>query len=335
VNDILLHVENLKTSFYTDEGVVKAVDGVSFSIKKNMTLGIVGESGCGKSVTALSILRLLPGIAQIDEGHITYQTKDAETINIESLDPRSKTMRQIRGGEISMIFQDPMTSLNPVYSIGFQIIENIVYHFATNKKKASMDAIGMLTKVGIANAKERVKEFPHQFSGGMRQRSMIAMALACNPNLLIADEPTTALDVTIQAQVLNLIRSLKNQYEMSVMLITHDMGVVAEMADDVIVMYMGKIVESATVADLFSHPKHPYTQKLLQSIPVLGRAKDQTIRPIQGSTPNPLKLPQGCSFGPRCDHYWGKCQETPPLFSVGHDHKAACWLHAEGYTDAQ
>ena len=198
-----------------------------------------------------------------------------------------------------------------------------------------MDAVGMLNKVGIANAKERVKEFPHQFSGGMRQRAMIAMALACNPNLLIADEPTTALDVTIQAQVLNLIRELKNQYDMSVMLITHDMGVVAEMADEVVVMYMGKIVESAPVADIFSNPKHPYTQKLLQSIPVLGRAKDQTIRPIKGSTPNPLKLPRGCSFGPRCDHYSEKCKETPPLFSVGNDHQAACWLHEKVHADAK
>lgn len=333
MRDELLKVDNLKTHFYTDEGVVKAVDGVSFSIKNNMILGIVGESGCGKSVTALSVLRLLPSIARIEEGHILYKTRENKMINIESLDPKGKAMRNIRGGEISMIFQDPMTSLNPVYSIGFQIVENIIYHFDIHKRKAVKQAVDMLNNVGIANSKERVQEYPHQFSGGMRQRAMIAMALACNPNLLIADEPTTALDVTIQAQVLDLIRALKDQYKMSVMLITHDMGVVAEMADEVVVMYMGKVVESASVTDIFNEPKHPYTVKLLQSIPVLGSGHAQQIKPIQGSTPNPLELPQGCSFGPRCDHYTKKCDEVPPLFTVGENHQAACWLHQEVYAD--
>lgn len=326
MDDFILKVENLKTSFHTDDGIIKAVDGISFSIQSNKILGIVGESGCGKSVTALSILQLLPGIGRIEGGQIVYKTKANETINLSSLEPKGTKIRQIRGGEIAMIFQDPMTFLNPVFSIGFQVIENILYHLDINFQKAKENVISMLKRVGIANSAERYDQYPHEFSGGMRQRAMIAMALSANPRLLIADEPTTALDVTIQAQVLDLIKELKNQFNMSVMLITHDMGVVAEMADDVIVMYMGKIVESAPVLEIFNNPKHPYTKKLLESIPVLGRGKTQKLKPIQGSTPDLRNLPQGCSFGPRCDFYMEQCKQVPALYEINPTHQVACWL---------
>jgi oligopeptide/dipeptide ABC transporter ATP-binding protein len=325
----MLKVDNLKTYFYTDEGVVRAVDGVSFDIKKNMTLGVVGESGCGKSVTALSILRLLPKTARIEQGQITYRTKGNELINLEELDPKGRQIRGIRGGEISMIFQDPMTSLNPVYTIGFQIIENIIYHSDTLKKKAKEKAIDMLDRVGIANPRGRINEYPFQFSGGMRQRAMIAIALSANSRLLIADEPTTSLDVTIQAQVLELIKKLQKQYEMSVMLITHDMGVIAEMADELVVMYMGKVVETADVYEIFNNPKHPYTKKLLQSIPIFGLGSNQDIQPIRGSTPNPYLIPKGCNFGPRCDYFMKKCIKDPPLINICEGHKVACWLYKE------
>lgn len=325
----VLRIENLKTWFFTEEGVLKAVDGLSLELERNKTLGLVGESGCGKSVTGLSILNLLPPKAKIVGGEIYYRTRSDDVVRLDRLDPRGSAMRRIRGGEVSMVFQDPMTSLNPVYSIGDQIIEKIMCHERTSRTEARRVAVELLDKVGIANPKQRVTDYPHEFSGGMRQRAMIALALACNPSLLIADEPTTALDVTIKAQVMDLIKTLQNEHEMSMLLITHDMGVVAEMADAVVIMYMGKAVESGGVYDVFAEPRHPYTQKLLKSVPVLGLGREQELSPIRGSTPNPYDLPKGCCFGPRCDHYREQCLEEPPTTILDNGHSVRCWIYSE------
>ena len=316
----LLEVEDLRTYFYTEDGVVPAVDGISFTLDKGKTLGIVGESGCGKSVTSLSVMRLIaspPG--KIVSGKINFGGKDLLKIS-------EKEMRKVRGNEISMIFQEPMTSLNPVFTIGDQICEAILLHQKVTKKQARQQAIELLQKVGIPSAEKRVDDFPHQMSGGMRQRVMIAMALSCNSKLLIADEPTTALDVTIQAQILDLMKKVRNDFNASIMLITHDLGVVADLADDVIVMYAGKIVEKAAVRLIYKNPMHPYTQGLLGSIPKLNEVKER-LHVIEGTVPNPFCMPEGCRFNPRCRYAKDICiQKQPPLLRIEDNHEAACWM---------
>jgi peptide/nickel transport system ATP-binding protein/oligopeptide transport system ATP-binding protein len=322
-NDALVEVKNLKTYFYIEEGVVKAVDGVDYEIYPGETLGIVGESGCGKSVTSLSIMRLVespPG--KIEAGEIKFGGRDLTKIP-------EKEMRKIRGNDISMIFQEPMTSLNPVYTVGDQIMEAIMLHKKVDRKEAKRQAIEMLTKVGIPLPEQRVDEYPHQLSGGMRQRVMIAMALSCDPQLLIADEPTTALDVTIQAQILELMNSLKESYGMSIMMITHDLGVIAEVSDRVAVMYAGKVVEYTDVDTLFDDPKHPYTWGLMNSIPKLDKDVDR-LEAIPGSVPSPLDFPEGCKFNTRCPLAEGKCYEQePPLEEAAAGHKVRCWRYQD------
>ncbi|HHE47602.1 MAG TPA: ABC transporter ATP-binding protein, partial [Candidatus Acetothermia bacterium] len=322
-----IDVRDLRTYFYTEDGVVKAVDGVTFGIEPEGTLGVVGESGCGKSVTALSIMGLVPmPPGKITSGEIIFH-RDGQEIELTKLNPKGKAYRSIRGKEIAMIFQEPMTSLNPVFTIGYQIMEAIMLHQKVSKKEARQKAIEMLRQVGIPLPEQRVDEYPHQLSGGMRQRAMIAMALSCNPSLLIADEPTTALDVTIQAQVLDLMRDLQKKFRTAIMLITHDLGVVAEMCEEVVVMYLGKVVEHAPVRPLYHDPKHPYTQGLLKSIPSLATKKER-LEPIKGVVPDPLDAPPGCPFHPRCPHAMEICtREMPTLKEVGQDHQAACWLY--------
>lgn len=318
-NHPMLEIKDLRTAFHIREGVVPAVDGVSFHINKEETLAVVGESGCGKSVTALSVMRLIkspPG--RIERGEILFDGKNLLNLSTQE-------MREIRGNDIGMIFQEPMTSLNPVYTIGDQISEAIILHQKVSKSEARAKGIEMLRKVEIPVPEKRFDEFPHQLSGGMRQRVMIAMALSCNPKLLIADEPTTALDVTIQAQILDLMRDLRKSLGMSIMLITHDLGVVASMADRVVVMYAGKVVEEATVQDIFKKPMHPYTHGLLNSIPHLDHDVEK-LHVIKGTVPNLLYLPPGCRFGPRCPYAQDQCQkEQPNLTDVGNGHKVSCW----------
>ncbi len=321
----LLDVKNLKTYFFTDEGVVRAVDGVDLHIHKGETLGVVGESGCGKSVTALSIMKLIPQPpGKIVEGEILYN-------GVNLVDLPSNKMRKIRGKEISMVFQEPMTSLNPVFTCGEQIAEALRLHERLGRRDAMDKTVEMLKLVHIPNAERRVKEYPHQLSGGMRQRIMIAMALSCNPNLLIADEPTTALDVTIQAQILELLNELKAKLKMAVMLITHDMGVIAETAQRVVVMYAAKVAEEAPVGELFKEPLHPYTQGLLRSIPRIDLAATQRRRleTIAGTVPS-LRgdIPPGCRFAPRCPFVKSVCTEKDPVIKeVKPGHKVACWLY--------
>ncbi len=318
----LLEVKDLRTYFYTDDGIVKAVDGVDFEVKVGETIGIVGESGCGKSITAMSILRLIqcpPG--KIVSGEILFNGEDLIKVT-------EKRIREIRGNSISMIFQEPMTSLNPVFTAGYQIEEILKLHQNLSDDEARDKAVEMIRMVGIPNPERIANEYPHQLSGGMRQRIMIAMALACRPKMLIADEPTTALDVTIQAQILDLMNELKNKLNTSIMLITHDLGVIAEMADHVIVMYSGKVVEDAPTIELFENPKHPYTIGLMSSIPSLAK-EGQRLETIPGVVPNPLYLPKGCYFHPRCKYATRKCRETQPeLVEVAPGHKSAC-LRAE------
>ena len=324
----LLEVQDLRTYFYTEDGVVKAVDGVTFSVEFQQTIGVVGESGCGKSVTALSIMGLVPmPPGKIAGGHILLHRHD-RTLDLTALPLRGREYRSIRGKEIAMIFQEPMTSLNPVFTVGYQIMEAVMLHQRVSKKEARKKAIEMLRQVGIPEPEQRVDEYPHQLSGGMRQRAMIAMALSCNPSLLIADEPTTALDVTIQAQVLDLMRDLQRRFRMAIMFITHNLGVVAEMCQEVVVMYLGKAVEHALVRPLFHEPKHPYTQGLLNSIPSLA-TKKKRLEPIKGVVPDPLDAPPGCPFNPRCPHVMEICtRQMPPLKEVADNHHAACWLSA-------
>ena len=322
--DKILSVRNLKTYFYTNNQCTKAVNGVSFDVKKGKTLCIVGESGCGKSVTAYSIMQLLPKLSRIEEGEIIYHSTNGD-IRIDQLSRNGKKMRSLRGEDIAMIFQDPMTALNPVYSIGFQIGENLKYHTRLSNKEIKSKSIELLREMDIPIPDQRVLEFPHQFSGGIRQRAMIAMAMACSPKILIADEPTTALDVTIQAQIFELMDKLKQDHETAIILITHDMGVVAELADDVVVMYMGNIVESGSIEEVLRSPAHPYTKALLNSIPVLGRGKNQEIKPIRGSTPDPLNRPKGCQFMPRCDFSDDKCLTMPLAVELSETHTTRCW----------
>jgi len=323
----LIELRDLHTYFYTEDGVVKAVDGVSFAIERERTLGVVGESGCGKSVTALSIMGLIPmPPGKIAGGKIFFH-RNSHPIELTALNPKGREYRSIRGKEIAMIFQEPMTSLNPVFTIGYQIMEAIRLHQKAGKKEARTKAIEMLKQVGIPLPEQRVDEYPHQLSGGMRQRAMIAMALSCNPALLIADEPTTALDVTIQAQVLDLMRDIQQKFRTSIMFITHNLGVVAEMCQDVVVMYLGKVVEQAPVRPLYHDPKHPYTQGLLHSIPSLASRKKR-LEPITGVVPDPLDAPPGCPFNPRCPHVMEPCTRAmPPLGEIAPHHQVACWLY--------
>lgn len=315
----LLEVHNLETKFFTQDGVVKAVDGVSFYVNRGETLGIVGESGCGKSVTSLSIMRLIPNPpGKITNGQILFDGEDLLHMGEEE-------MRQIRGNRIAMIFQDPMTSLNPVLTVGRQITEALELHMKLSKKEALNRAAELLDMVGIPSASKRLDNYPHQFSGGMRQRVMIAMALSCNPELLIADEPTTALDVTIQAQILELINRLKEELDTAVIIITHDLGVVAGMTDRVTVMYAGKVVEEGPTKEIFANPRMPYTIGLLRSIPRLDEGRGRQLTPIRGLPPSLIDLPQICPFSPRCDYVQDVClTQTPPLRSVAPDHRAAC-----------
>ena len=322
MSENLLEVRDLVTAFHTDEGVVRAVDGVSFEVKDGGTLGIVGESGCGKSVTSLSIMRLLPTPpARYERGQILFAGKDLLTLS-------ERDMRALRGAEISMIFQEPMTSLNPVYTVGDQIVEAIRLHQNVGKKQARDKAVDMLRLVGIPAPEERVSAYPHQLSGGMRQRVMIAMALSCEPKLLIADEPTTALDVTIQAQILELLARLRKELGMSVMLITHDLGVVAEFVEEIAVMYAGRVVERAPTRELFQRPLHPYTRGLLSSVPSYGdNAKKRRLPTIRGMVPDLSRLPEGCRFRERCDEAIEICSKIDPMLtSVPSDpeHRVAC-----------
>jgi len=325
----LIELNDLKTYFYTEDGVVKAVDGVSFSIDKQQTLGVVGESGCGKSVTALSVMGLVPmPPGKIEGGEIIYH-RNGEELDLTKLDPKGKKYRSIRGNEIAMIFQEPMTSLNPVFTIGNQIMEAITLHQDVGKKEAKKIAIQMLEEVGIPLPEQRVDEYPHQLSGGMRQRAMIAMALSCNPTMLIADEPTTALDVTIQAQILELMGDLQQEFDTSIMFITHDLGVIAEITSYVVVMYLGKIVESGEVHEIYNNPTMPYTQGLMESIPSLDVDKGR-LEPIKGVVPDPYDVPEGCPFNNRCPHVMDICrEEDPPLEAVAQGHKSSCWLHID------
>ncbi len=327
----ILQIENLKTYFHTLDGVVRAVNGVSFEIKRGKTLGLVGESGCGKSVTSYSALRLLPKrISEIADGHIYFNRDDgSEPIDMTTLEPDGDTIRAMRGNDISMIFQEPLTSFSPVHTIGDQIAEAVELHQMVNKAEAKERSIQMLEKVGIASPRQRFDEHPHQFSGGMRQRAMIAMALSCNPKLLIADEPTTALDVTIQAQILELMQALQDQFGMAILIITHNLGVVAEMADEVAVMYMGKIVESADVRSVFKLPLHPYTVGLMRSIPKLGQEIKGRLTPIPGSVPDPFSVPQGCAFYPRCPApKKPECQADVLLVEIEPGHHVRCTLYS-------
>ena len=320
-DNVILEVKNVKTSFFTHLGEVQAVRGANFSIKKGDILGIVGESGSGKSVTALSIMRLIEEPGRIKEGQIIFDGKDITNYSISE-------MNKIRGNDLAMIFQDPMTSLNPVYSVENLMVEVIMRHTDLNKKEAKARAVEMLTKVGIPQPEKRIKAYPHQFSGGMRQRVMIATAMSCEPKLLIADEPTTALDVTIQAQILELMLNLKKDFEASIILITHDLGVIAEVCTDIIVMYGGMMMEKGTVNEIFYNPKNPYTVGLQKSVPKMNDKGDRSrLVPIEGSPPDLMTPPEGCPFSPRCPHAMEVClKEMPPMFDISETHQSACWL---------
>ena len=319
--EALLNVKDLKVQFHTLEGIVQAVNGVSFVVEKGKTLGIVGESGCGKSVTVLSVMRLIPEPpGKISSGEVLFEENDLLKMDKQAI-------QDIRGQKIAMIFQDPMTSLNPVLTIGKQISEAIIVHQNVDKDEAFKQTVNLLELVGIPQAEARYNDYPHQFSGGMRQRVMIAMGLSCNPKLLIADEPTTALDVTIQAQIVELTKNLQSKFEMSVIWITHDLGVVAEIADRVIVMYAGYIVEEADVYKIFEHPVHPYTLSLLKSLPRVDSRRYERLAIIPGSPPDCINKPTGCPFMPRCGYAIERCGvENPQLLNVEEDHKAACWV---------
>lgn len=316
----LLEVKNLKTSFKTHIGDVQSVRGVSFHLDKGEALGVVGESGCGKSVTMMTIMRLLGENAKIEAETITFDDKDITK-------PTEKLMQTIRGNDMSMIFQDPMTSLNPLFTVGDQLTEHLIKHKKISKKEAKEKAIKMLDMVGIPSPEKRLKQYPHEFSGGMRQRVMIAMSLICEPKLIIADEPTTALDVTIQAQILDLIKDLKEKLDTSIILITHDLGVVADLCSRINVMYGGLIVEEGTTEDIFYRGKHPYTWGLLRSVPNPKSELKEKLIPIEGQPPDLLKPPVGCPFTARCDYAMKICKEKqPPLFEISEGHRAACWL---------
>ncbi len=339
-DDVLIKVEDLKTYFFLNEGTVRAVDGADFQIERGKTLGVVGESGCGKSITARSIMRIVAHPGKIVAGHIWFQGRPetsngnggaSELIDLTTLKPGGERVRNIRGAEISMVFQEPMTSLSPVHSIGNQIGEVISLHQNVSQEEARKRAIDMLDKVGMPHPGRTIDRYAHELSGGMRQRAMIAMALSCHPSLLIADEPTTALDVTTEAQILTLMRNLQKELGMAIMFITHNLGVIAQMADNVVVMYMGKVVEEADVDSIFYNPKHPYTKALLQSIPRLGEKQHgKRLASIRGMVPDPYSIPRGCPFHPRCSEMIrGVCDvETPQYIEVEPGHKVRCVLYA-------
>ncbi len=331
----LLSVRDLKTYFFQDEGVVKAVDGVSFDVYPGRTVGVVGESGCGKSITSRSILRLIQKPGRIVGGQILYtpavDSGVKEPIDLLRVDADGKEMRAIRGKEIALIFQEPMTSFSPVHTIGSQIVEAITLHLDLDAKEAYRRGTEMLRKVGIPRPEKRMNEYPHQLSGGLRQRAMIAMALSCEPRLLIADEPTTAIDVTTQAQILNLLSELQKENGMAILFITHNLGVIAEIADEVLVMYMGRVVESALVDDLFHAPKHPYTKALLRSIPSIHSVPQEKLPTITGSVPHPYNRPSGCPFHPRCEDFIpGTCdRKEPGLVWISETQAVSCFLYAQ------
>jgi peptide/nickel transport system ATP-binding protein len=330
VNDVFVEVRGLHTHFFTDEGVVRAVNGVDFSIQKGRTVCLVGESGCGKSVTARSILQIVDAPGRIVSGQVLLN-KDGRLVDLAALDPRGDDIRAIRGREIAMIFQEPMSSLSALHTIGDQITEAIQLHTPMSDADAAARAVQLLQHVGIPKAETRLDTYPFQLSGGMRQRAMIAMALSCNPGLLIADEPTTALDVTTQATILDLIQGLQAEYGMAVLFITHDLGVVAEIADDVVVMYLGQVAESGPVDAIFHEPKHPYTQALLESIPRLATQRIPRLASIRGMVPHPFRRPAGCPFHPRCEKaIAGACNVLdPPVETVGAGHNVRCLLHSD------
>ena len=325
-HDELLRINNLRTYFYTSDGIVPAVDGIDLVIHRGRTVGLVGESGCGKSVTSLSIMRLVPPPGQIVSG------SEIDLDGVDLLALSQEQMYEVRGGRIAMIFQEPMTSLNPVFTVGDQIAEAILTHKKVGKAEAREQTIDLLRQVGIPQPEQRYNAYPHEMSGGMRQRVMIAMALSCQPELIIADEPTTALDVTIQAQILELLRKLKEDRNTALLLITHDLGVIAEMAQEVAVMYAGKIVEQADAVTLFQNPKHPYTQGLLSSIPSLSSDRTTRLNVIKGTVPNLVKLPPGCRFAPRCPHAMAICREREPDLVAHEKTKVACWLYESAPT---
>ena len=327
----VLEVRDLEVNFYNNDRCNKVLRGVSFNLEKGKIMCIVGESGCGKSVTANSVMGLLPDLSRIEKGEIHFYD-EGKDIRIDRLKRKGKEMREIRGNGISMIFQDPMTALNPVFTVGYQINEALLYHnMARNKRDAKEKAIGLLKDMGIPLPEKRVDEYPYQFSGGMCQRAMIAMAMSCQPKVLIADEPTTALDVTIQAQIFELMLQLKNEKDAAILLITHDMGVVAELADNVAVMYMGNIVESGDAEAVLTRSAHPYTKALIQSIPVLGRGKIQDLQPIKGTTPDPYHRPKGCQFAPRGAYATELCQEEmPDEVEIEPGHKCRCFFALSG-----
>lgn len=329
-NTTLLKVEELTTHLNLEEGVLKAVDGITFTIKRGQALGLVGESGCGKSMTVQSIMRIAPRYAKIT-GRVLLYPNDGDPTDLVQLDSQGAKIRSIRGSEIAMIFQEPMTAFSPLHTIGNQIVEGILLHRTPNKRDARKIAIDMLRRVGISNPDQRVDEYAHQLSGGMRQRAMIAMALACEPSLLIADEPTTALDVTIQAQVLKLLSDLQDEFGMAILYITHDLGVIANTVDEVAVMYLGRIVEHTDVDSLFYNPLHPYTRGLLKSVPKIGRKNRGPLDSIEGTVPVPINRPKGCSFFARCPNAIdGLCNlEDPPLTEVEAGHKVSCFLYPE------
>jgi oligopeptide/dipeptide ABC transporter ATP-binding protein len=329
-NGELLQIDELKTYFYILDGVVRAVDGVSLTIKPGETLGLVGESGSGKSVTAHSVMRLLPKkTGKIVQGQINFRRRDSdEVVDLSTVHPQGKTIRSIRGNEIAMIFQEPMSSLSPVFSVGHQIIEAVRLHQGSDPKEARQKAIEMLGAVGLGMPEQMVDEYPHRLSGGQRQRAMIAMALSCRPTLLIADEPTTALDVTVQAQILELMNALQQQFNMAILIITHNLGVIAEMADRVAVMYMGRVVESGDVRTIFHRPLHPYTVGLLQSIPAIGANVKDRLIPIPGSVPDPFSIPEGCAFRTRCPAADHRCQGNSVMVEPEPGHYVRCCLYA-------
>ena len=316
----LLEVKDLKTHFFTMDGVVKAVDGVSYDIEEGETLGLVGESGCGKSVSALSVMRLIPNPpGEIVSGEILLDGEDILKVDMED-------MRNIRGAKISMVFQEPMTSLNPVLTVERQLTETLQLHMGMSKEEAQNEGVNLLTRVGIPDPETRIKQYPHQFSGGMRQRVMIAMALSCNPRLIIADEPTTALDVTIQAQILDLMKSLTTEFGVALIVITHNLGVVARYADRVNIMYAGKVIERGDAREIYANPRHPYTVGLLRSVPRLDLPRRAKLDPIEGQPPDLIHLPGGCSFAPRCKWAVDKCKtDIPELTEAGEGHLSACW----------
>ena len=325
----LLSVRNLKTSFFQDEGTTKAVDGASFDVLPGKTLGIVGESGCGKSVTAQSILRIVDAPGRIVEGEILLTRKDGTETDLVKLKADGREIRSIRGGEIGLIFQEPMTSFSPVHTVGAQLVEAVMLHNAVSRKEARRRGVEALRSVGIPKPERRIDEYSFELSGGLRQRAMIAVALSCDPRLLIADEPTTALDVTTQAQILELLRRIQQERGMAIMLITHNLGVVAEMADDVVVMYLGRVVEQGKVDDIFHDARHPYTKALLQSMPSIESRPRVKLPTISGSVPHPFNRPTGCPFHPRCESFMpGRCDTAqPPLVAVGEGRKVSCFLY--------